>query len=291
MAKRDYYEILGIPKDATEAQIKKAYRDLARKHHPDIDQSPQAEEKFKEINEAYQVLADREKRESYDRLGHAAFSQEGYGGFSGWKRGPGGYTYRTWSWSSPQDSSFDFDFGPFSDPFDIFETIFGTRSPFGDRVKNPRYILRLTFDEAIKGCQKEVEVDGKRVKFKIPAGVDDGTQLRFDNFNIVCEVEKDPAFVRRGYDLFVDQTIHFAKAALGGVVEVPTIDGMVKIKIPAGTQPGTQIRLKGKGVPKIRGEERGDEYVRLRVIIPSKLSAKEKELLSKLAQTMDEKAV
>jgi len=280
--KKDYYEILGVPKGATEAEIKKAYRTLARKHHPDVDKSSGADERFKEINEAYQVLSDQQKRQAYDQLGHAAFDQTA--GFGGWQRGPGGYSYRTYTWGGDQGPGADFDFGfsGFADPFDIFEMMFGGASPFGKRERLPRYILPLEFMEAVKGCQKEVEISGNRVKVKIPAGVEDGSEVRFSDYIIITQVKPDPHFRRQGYDLFTDYEISYPHVALGTTIEVPTVDGSVKLRIQPGTQPNTLVRLRGRGVPHVRGSGRGDQYVRIKLAVPQKLSREEKELLERL---------
>ncbi len=282
--KKDYYEILGVPKNATDAEIKKAYRVLARKYHPDVNKSPDANERFKEINEAYQVLSDAQKRAAYDQFGHAAFSQGG--GFGDWQKGPGNYYYKTYHWSNEQ--GFDFDFG-FADPFDIFEMMFGGASPFGRRERLPRYVLDLDFMEAVKGCQKELVINNKKVKVKIPAGVDDGSEIKFDDYIIVTQVKPHPLFRRQGYDLFTDLEISYPQAVLGATVEAVTIDGKVKLRIQPGTQPNTLIRLRGRGVPHIRGAGRGDQYIRVRITIPQRVSKKEKMLLEELARLEKER--
>jgi DnaJ-class molecular chaperone len=274
---RDYYQILGVSRNASLDEIKKAYRDKARKHHPDIDKSSGAEERFKEINEAYQVLSDPQKKVAYDQFGSAAFTR----GFSDWQPGPGGYTYRTFSWG-PSDFNFDFSFGGFADPFEIFEMVFGSRSPFGQERRLPRYVLPLDFMEAVKGCEKEIEVGEKRTKIKIPAGVDDGSEIKFKDFYLVCQVGSHPQFRRRGFDVIVEKEVHFTQAVLGDVISVPTIDGLVKIKIPPGTQPGTQIRLRGKGIVHPHSTRRGDEYLIIKVKIPQKYSREERKLLEEL---------
>lgn len=277
---KDYYQILGVSKNSTEAEIKKAYRNQARKYHPDVNKSQDSETRFKEINEAYQVLSDPGKREAFDRFGDAAFTK-GRPGFGEWQTGPGGFDFRTWK-TGTSDFSFDFGFGGFADPFDIFEIFFGGRNPFEREARLPRYILPLSFTEAAKGCQKEIDVKGQKYKVRIPSGVDNDSEIRFTNFYLVCQVKPDPVFRRAGYDIFVDYAISFAQAALGDVVGVETIDGPVKIRVPGGTQPGTQIRLKGRGIQKIHSNTRGDEYVRILVKVPTKLSKDEKEILEKL---------
>lgn len=279
--KRDYYEILGLSKNAGDADIKKSYRNLARKHHPDVDKSSGAHEKFKEINEAYQVLSDSKKKQAYDQFGHAAFDQStGFGGGAG--QGAGGY--RTYTWGQGQNGS-GFDFGGFSDPFDIFEMFFGGSSPFGRRARMPRYVLTLKFSEAVCGVEKEVELNGKRTKIKIPAGVDDGTEIQFSDYVIVTEVQPDPRFKRQGYDIFSDHELSFSQAALGATIEAETVDGPVKVRVQPGAQPGTQLRLHGKGVPHIRTKARGDHYIRLLVKVPTKLNRHQKDLLEELGES------
>lgn len=279
---KDYYQVLGVSKDADIKGIKKAYRNLARKHHPDVDKSSGAEERFKEINEAYQILSDPQKRATYDQFGSGAFDADAFSrAYSQWREGPGGYSFRTFSWG-PRDFSFDFDFSHFADPFDIFEIVFGSRSPFGRQERLPRYVLPLEFQEATKGSEKEVEVQGKKIKVRVPAGVDDGSEIKFKDFILVCQVKTHAKFKRRGYDIFADEKIHFTQAALGDEIQVDTIDGPVEIRIPQGIKPQTQIRLRGKGIPHIRGAGRGDHYVRIIVDIPEKYSQEEKKLLQQL---------
>ncbi len=277
--KEDYYQILGVSKNASADELKKAYRTMARKHHPDVDKSPGAEAKFKEINEAYQVLSDPQKKAAYDQYGHAAFEQGGmgagqgpFGGFGGQQGG-----YQTYSWSSGGQGA-----GGFADPFDIFEAFFGGQSPFGRQARLPRYMINLTFEEAIRGVQKEIEIEGKRQKIKIPAGVDDGTEIKFSNFVLVCQVKQSNKFQRRGYDIISEHEISFSQAALGAIAQIETVEGPVKIRIPAGTQPGTQIRLRGKGIKHISGHGQGDHYVIIRLHIPTKLSRDQKRLLEEL---------
>lgn len=281
---RDYYEILGVGKNASADELKKAYRTLARKHHPDVDKTEGAEQKFKEINEAYQVLSDPQKKSAYDQFGHAAFQQGGMGSaagqgpFGGFGGGQGGFRTYTWSSGGGQGQ----DFGGFADPFDIFEAFFGGQSPFGREARLPRYAINLTFEEAIRGVQKEISIDGKKQKVKIPAGVDDGSEIRFSNYILVCQVSQSSKFRRRGYDIVTEKEISYSQAALGTIAEIETVEGPVKIRIPAGTQPGTQIRLKGKGIKHVNGHGQGDHYVIIRLHIPTKLSREQKRLLEDL---------
>lgn len=279
--KRDYYDILGVSKKASKQEIKKAYRKMALQYHPDRNKSPDAEKKFKEINEAYEILSNPKKRQAYDQFGHAAFGPEtgfsGQGPFGGftrtYKRGPFAYTY-----TSNGGTPFSAGFGGFSDPFEIFEQFFG-RSPFQQRPKIPRYGFTLSFMESAKGCEKEVNIGGEKRKIKIPAGVDDGTRIQFTDFYLTIDVEPHETFKRDGYDLFINHKISFSLAILGGIIEVPTIDEPIKLKIKPGTQPGTLIRLRNKGIPHLRGRGRGDQYIRLIIEVPKKLSKKQRKLL------------
>ncbi len=279
--KRDYYDILGVSRNASLEEIKAAYRKLAVEWHPDRNKSSQAEEKFKEINEAYEVLSDPKKREAYDQFGHSAFAPGGgFEGFQRYQGRPFTYTYTTFG-DSPFEG-FGFDFGGFSDPFEIFEQFFGGTSPFRRERRIPRYGLTLSFMEAVKGCEKEITVEGKRRKIRIPSGVDDGSRIKFADFYVTIDVLPDKTFKREGDDVFVNQEISLTTALLGGTIKVPTIDGEVTLKIRPGTQPGTLIRLRGRGIRHLRGYERGDQYVRLLVKIPEKLSWEQKELIKKL---------
>jgi len=285
-AKSDYYDILGVSKDASVDEIKKAYRKQALEWHPDKhkDDKELAEKRFKEINEAYQVLSDPEKRQAYDQFGHAAFAPGGMpggpAGFAGFgsartqtgRWGPFTYTYTT-TGGGPFAG---FDFG---DPFEIFEQFFGGASPFGRSARVPRYSITLDFMEAIKGTEKEVTIGGERRKIKIPAGVDEGSRIRFDDFILSINVRPHEIFNREGADIFVKITIPFSLAALGGTIKVPTLDREVKIRIRPGTQSGTMIRLRGKGAPRLRGRGRGDEYVRLLVAVPEKLNRRQKRII------------
>ena len=288
--KRDYYDVLGVSRNASLEEIKKAYRKLALEWHPDRNKSPEAEERFKEINEAYEVLSDPEKRAAYDQFGHTAFTPGGMGGFEGfpggftrtYKKGPFTYTYTTFG-SSPFEG-FGFDFEGFSDPFEIFEQFFGG-SPFRETRQIPRYGLTLSFLEAAKGCEKEIIIDGKKRKIRIPPGVEDGTRIKFSDFYVTIDVKPDKIFQREGDDIFVNQEISLGTAILGGVVEVPTIDGPVKLRIRPGTQPGTMVRLRGRGIKHLHSYGRGDQYVRLLVKIPEKLTPKQKELIKEFEKS------
>jgi DnaJ-class molecular chaperone len=282
MANKDYYEILGLTKGASEAEIKKAYRKLALQYHPDRNKGDKAaEEKFKEVTKAYEVLSDPQKKQTYDQFGEAAFDPSAgggpfgqggpFGGFGG-QGGPFSYTYTT-------NGGGQQDFGGFSDPFDIFEQFFGGANPFGRSQRRSTYSLSISFMEAVKGVQKRVNLDGKVQTVKIPAGVDDGSRIRFGETDVVLDVAQDRKFKRQGLDIITEEEISFPRAALGDNLEVETVQGKVTIKIPAGTQPETLIRLRGKGVKSVRGSGFGDHYVRIKITIPKNLSSHQKELL------------
>lgn len=295
--KRDYYDILGVEKGASAAELKAAYRKQALEWHPDRNKSAEATQKFKEINEAYEVLSDPEKKAAYDQFGHAAFEQGGMGaGFGGgqggqtYRQGPFTYTYYTSGgeegFSRGAGPGFDWDF---SDPFEIFEQFFGGGSPFGRQARVPRYGLTLSFMEAAKGVEKEVVIEGKRRKIKIPAGVDDGSRINFRDFYITIDVRPDPVFKREGADVLVEITIPFTLAILGGTVSVPTVDGEVNLKIRPGIQPGTTIRLRERGIKRLNRSGRGDEYIRINVQIPQKLTGEQKRILEEFQEVYPER--
>lgn len=294
--KRDYYEVLGVSKSATPAEIKSAYRKLALEWHPDRNKATNANDKFKEINEAYAVLSDSKKKDQYDQFGHAPFQPGAGGGGAAGGQGPfGGYGGQqgpfSYYYSSGGQGGSPFGGGTdFIDPFEIFEQFFG--GGFSSRQARPRreaYQITIDFMDAMKGVTKEVHLprgragEGSMKKtIKIPPGVDTGSRIRFDDFDIVVDVRPDRKFKREGDDLVIDHKITFVQAALGAVVEVPTIDGELKIRVQPGTQPGTLIRLRGKGVPHVRSGGRGDQYVRVTLHVPTHLTHKQKALLEEL---------
>jgi len=296
--KRDYYEVLGIPKSASDAEVKSAYRKLARKHHPDIDKSVGAADKFKEISEAYQILSDSQKKQTYDQFGHAAFDRSAGGNPYGRSGGAGPFGggnpfgEGTYSWSTSGNPNVQFDFGGFEDPFDLFEQIFGGGSPFGQAFRRrPTYQLSLTFDEATSGVTKEVEVEERnqqgrlvrrRLKIKVPPGVDNGTKMRFGDLDIVFNVSRSPQFLREGADIFSEITINIPQLVLGDVFEVNTVSGKVKVKVPPGTQPGSLVKLKGKGVTRLGTSGHGDHYVRVNLEVPKNPSKQERQLYEEL---------
>jgi len=292
MAQRDYYEVLGVKKGASMDELKRAYRKLAVKYHPDKNPGDkQSEERFKEINEAYAVLSDPKKKEQFDQFGsnnfHQRFSQEDiFRGFN------------------VDDLFRDQGFGT----DDIFSRI------FGDAVRRQRggggrmaakgedfsMEVQVTFRDAYDGAEKRIAFmrDGVReeLSVKIPAGIESGAKLRVagrggagrmggpagDLFLTVI-AGADPLFQREGADIVLTHEVRFSEAALGGAIEVPTMAGHKRIKIPAGIQPGTKVRLKGLGFPLVGQQGRGDMYVRIAVHVPEKLNHAQRELIERLA--------
>jgi DnaJ-class molecular chaperone len=295
MANKDYYSILGVAKGSSEVELKSAYRKLARQYHPDINKTPEAEAKFKEISEAYQVLSDPGKRKTYDQFGSAAFepgnayggANPGGAGFNPF--GNGGFSY---SWSSNGGQP-----GGFSDPFDLFEQFFG--SGFGDMFgqgfrRRQTYQMDLSFDEAIHGVTKDIEIERiegnrgektvrEKMRIKVPAGVDTGTRMRFGDVDLVFRVKRHPDFHREGADIFTDVILSIPQIVLGDVIDVKTVEGKVKLKVPSGTEPGSLIRIKDKGVMSLQGKP-GDHYVRVHLNVPKHMSAEERKHYESLAE-------
>lgn len=283
--KKDFYELLGVSKTATKDEIKSAYRKSALKFHPDRNKEPDAEEKFKEINEAYEVLSNSEKKAAYDQYGHAAFDPNagGFGGHTYSSQNGGNFTYTNSAGGNPFGGS-GFDFEGFNNPFDIFEQFFG--SGFGGQRQQGKrietYKIELTFLEAANGCQKEVNIDGHKKTIKIPAGVDDGQKIRFSEFVLYVDIQPDKIFKRDGNDVFININISLTQAILGDTIEVPTLAEPLKVKVKPGTQPNTLIRLKNQGIKDVNGYGHGDFYIRLFVTIPTKLNSRQKDLLRQL---------
>lgn len=359
---KDYYEILGVSRDASKEEIKKAYKKLAKKYHPDLNKdNPEAADKFKEINEAASVLGDDQKRQQYDQFGSAGEQFSGEGGF-------GGFDFSDFM------SGGSFDFG------DIFDQVFGggrRRQRAGPRRGSDlRYDLEIELEDAVFGAKKEIIVprletctkcrgsgaenesdietcsqckgtgrmtqtrrtpfgifqsttvcnkcrgqgkyiknecsmcDGtglvkktRKIEIEIPPGADDGNQLRVSgegeagpkggpqgDLYVFIHVKPHKIFERRDDDLFLEMPVSFATAALGGEIEVPTIDGKAKLKIPAGTQPGTVFRMKSKGVPSLRGYGRGSQNIQVNVQVPKKLSSKQKKLIREFDKGLEKKS-
>jgi DnaJ-class molecular chaperone len=286
-AKPDYYDILEVSKDASASEIKSAYRKQALEWHPDkhSDNKDAAEKRFKEVNEAYQILSDGQKRKAYDQFGHNAFTPggmpgSGAGGFGGFNQGQSPFgTWRVYTSGDGGGTPFSgFDFG---DPFDIFEQFFGGASPFRSQ-QIPRYSITISFEEAMEGVEKEVGIGGKKRKIKIPPGVDDGSRIRFGDFILSINVGPSKVFERDGNDLYVRVSIPFSTAVMGGNIEVPILNGETKIKIRAGTQSPSMIRLGGKGAPILRGRGHGDLYIRITVDIPERLSREQRKAVEEL---------
>lgn len=281
--KRDYYDILGVTKSASSSDLKSAYRKLALKWHPDRNKEAGAETKFKEINEAYEVLSNPDKKAKYDQFGHVAFDPSaGFGGGQGgqsYRQGPFTYTYST-------GGGFEDMFGGqqgFNDPFNIFESFFGGQNPFGSQFQQkPHYSMNIEFMEAVNGAEKSFVHQGKQYTVKIPAGADDGTRMRYSEFDVSLNVKPHKIFRREGDDIFIYHEIPLSLAILGGETTIPTLDGDLLIKIREGTQPSTTVRLSGKGMKRLRSSGRGDFYIKLKVMLPEKLSRRAKDLVQQL---------
>lgn len=363
--KRDYYDILGVDKSASKQDIKKAYRNLAKKFHPDVNKSADAEDRFKEVQEAYEVLSDDQKRSAYDQYGHAGTS--GFGG--GYEGFPGAGDFS------------GFDFGDFADIGSIFDTFFGGgfgRGPQRQQVRKGADIqtkITLEFEEAVFGVEKTISYKRKilcqqcngsgakggtsmdtcpqcqgqgrvtrvqqsflgtiqtsgvcpqckgsgkvikeqcescggdgvidkdeEVKLKVPKGTPDGLVLRFKekghagrngggygDLYVQIEVQPHKLFERRGDDIYLEKEIDVVTAVLGDQITVPTLHGDIDVKVKSGTQPGTVLRLSNKGAPKLRGSGNGDQYVRLKINIPKRLTKEQKKLWEKLDSMKDKK--
>lgn len=355
VSKRDYYEVLGVSKQASDDELKKAYRKLARQYHPDVnpDNKKEAEEKFKEVNEAYEVLSDPQRRAQYDQFGHAAFDPSQGGGANGFGGNAGGFG-------------------------DIFDMFFGGQSPFGgggrrqgpEKGSDLRFDMEITFEQAAFGAEIEIQLprtedcpscqgtgaapgthpetcpvchgsgqtqvvqntifgrmvnvktcdrchgEGKivsspckecrgqgkvrrnrKISVKIPAGVDTGSRLRVPregesglrggpsgDLYVYIFIKPHKLFTREGADVICEVPISFVQAALGDEMDVPTLDGKVTMRIPEGTQSGTILRMKGRGIPFLRGNGRGDQLVKVKVVTPQKLNDRQRELLMELGK-------
>ena len=347
--KRDYYEVLGVNKMATDAEIKKAYRKLAKKYHPDMNKdNPKAEELFKEVTEAYEVLSDKEKRKLYDQFGHAAFDEgagqggaygaggQGFGsgaggfggfggqGFHGGFSGGGGFGtsgfggFGSGNFGSGGGGSFHFN-GNSGDGYqeyyytgdnldDIFDGFFGGSRKGRSRSKDGEDVLakvEVSFEEAALGADKVIRFrapDGSEqsLQVHIPAGIDSGQKIRLKgkgmpgqngggagSLLLEVTVQSKPGFERKGMDIYTTVEIPFETAVLGGETIVPTLSGRVSCKIKEGTQSGTKIRLKGKGIVSMKNpSQKGDEYAVIRIRVPRNLSADAKQKLQEYAKAV-----
>ena len=319
MAKKDYYDILSVPRNTDQAQIKKAYRRLARKYHPDINKDPNAIDKFKEIQEAYQVLSDKDKRAAYDQFGQAGVGM-GAGAASGrWTYGPGGA--RVYYSSGNQPGGFDFDVensrtgsGRIQD---IFEQFFGagagqrrkTRKPTDSRGRNIEQEITLGFEQALWGTTLRLQIDrpGARgsthkqtIDVKIPPGVKDGSRIRIKgkghpaaggaapgDLYIVVRIKPHQYFRRLDNDIYLDVPITVAEAVLGAKITMPTIDGPTNVTIPPGTSSGQKLRLRNKGAPDSKTKVRGDQYAVIRIVVPESVDKHLESALRELDRTGD----
>jgi len=302
---KDYYQILGVKRDASQKEIKSAFRKLARQYHPDVNTgNKDAEEKFKAINEANEVLSDPEKRKKYDAFGADWERYQQAGGQ------PGGFDYSRYAsqaggngqarQATPED--FADLFGEGGQNFsDFFSTLFGRGGQAGGarraqpRAQDYEHPMAISLDEAFHGTSRTLQIDDRRIEAKIPAGVRTGSRVRLagqgangGDLYLAIEVAPDARFERRGDDLFSDVDVPFTLAALGGEVRVPTPEGAVALKLPPRTQAGRVFRIKGKGMPVLGGSGRGDLMARMRLVLPENLTDKELDLVREIARLRGE---
>jgi curved DNA-binding protein len=309
MEYKDYYKSLGVERKASDDEIKRAYRKLAMKYHPDRNPNdPKAEEKFKEINEANQVLSDPEKRSRYDQLGTSYDQWQQRGGT------PGGFSWEDW-YATPGGGGTQVDYGNLDDLFggsfsEFFRRIFGgmdygaatrqRQNPGTSRaVQTPQYTqeVEISLTEAYTGAVRRLDVDGIQKEVKIPAGARTGTKVRISglvpvgtsgqkaDLYLIIKVADDPRFERKGNDLHTDSPVDLYTAILGGEVTIPTLMGSVVLTIPPGTQPGQSIRLAGKGMPHLKDPKtHGDLFAHIKVKLPKNLSERQKELFQELSR-------
>jgi curved DNA-binding protein len=301
MEYKDYYQILGVERTASADEIKRQYRKLALKYHPDKNpDDPSAESRFKEINEAYEVLGDAEKRAKYDQLGSSYRDWERMGGQ------PGGFDWSQWAGGSP--GGVRVEVGDLGEMFgggfsDFFNAIFGgmaagqprpARSSAGGRGRDIEQPIEITLQEAYTGTTRSFRRDGKTLEVQIPPGTKTGTKIRVSgkgesgqrqsgDLFLVVNVSPDARLRREGDDLHTDVEVDLYTAVLGGEVTVPTPGGDVVLTIPAGSQPGQSFRLRRRGMPKLRGKGQGDLYAHLDVRLPTDLTDKEREAFESLA--------
>ncbi|MGZ4399046.1 MAG: DnaJ C-terminal domain-containing protein [Gaiellaceae bacterium] len=295
---RDYYEVLGVPRGASSDEIRSAYRRLARENHPDVNKDPEAEERFKEVAEAYEVLRDPEKRERYDRLGSnwkAGEDVAGASGFGGFDFGDNGGGFR--------DVRVDFGGGA-GDFSDFFDGIFGSRGRaggfqgFSTRGRDREATLELSLEEAVAGGRRRISLDGRDFEVNIPPGARDGQRIRLPgegspgagggpsgDLFLRIRVKPHPRFHLEEDDLYTELPVTPWEAALGATVPVPTLQGGThRVTVPAGSSSGRRLRLRGQGLPDGRGGT-GDLYAIVEIEVPKKLTRKERGLFEELAQT------
>lgn len=293
---RDYFEVLGVPRGAGDEEIRSAYRKLAREYHPDVNRDPGAEDRFKEVSEAYEVLRDSEKREKYERLGANWKAGEDVSGASGFGGGFGGGA----SGFGGGDGQGFGDGAGFSD---FFESFFGGRrgaSPgfegFSMRGGDQEATLEVALEEAARGGKRKISLaDGRDFEVRIPPGVRDGQKIRLagqggegasggpaGDLYLRVRIKPDPRFRREDDDLVVEVPVAPWEAALGATVPVPTLDGSAKVKVPAGSSSGRRLRLRGEGMPG-PGGRKGDLYASVRIVVPKTLQKRERELFEELA--------
>jgi len=296
---RDYYEVLGVPRGAGDEEIRSAYRKLAREYHPDVNKDPGAEDRFKEVAEAYEVLRDPEKREKYDRLGSNWKSGEDVSGASGFRAGGSGFDGVS-GFGDGNGQAFGGD-GGFSD---FFESFFGGRrgrsaegfEGFSMRGGDQEAELELTLEEAARGGKRKFSLgDGRDFEVRIPPGVRDGQKIRLagqggegasggpaGDLYLRVRIKPGSRFRREGDDLVVEVPLAPWEAALGATIPVPTLDGDAKVRVPSGSSSGRRLRLRGEGMPG-PGGRKGDLFASVRIVVPKKLEKRERELFEELA--------
>ena len=299
-ASKDYYKILGVPRNASKEQIKKAYRELARKFHPDLNPNDKsAEDKFKEIQEAYEVLSKDDKRKQYDMFGTAGFNQGRPGGRQGWQGSTGGFRY-TGDFGGFDEVFRDvFGFGSATGPGrragqDPFSDIFGFTEQSAGSRKDIEHEITIDFQTAINGGDRELNIKShgaagtqttEKISVKIPAGVMNGSKIRVagkgesdrrgvrGDLILTVKISPHPVFRREKDDIFLDLPVTFYEAALGAKINVPTLEGSASVVVPKGVKSGTKLRLKGKGVTNIKTGKKGDQFVVIKIEMPDKIAS------------------